>query len=160
MYMKGIDVLKLRGTHNKINHRLLRWQSAVNKRMHRLSQKESLPLQHFEKNLFCMHNEREIFQCLSSLIKTEPVFNCATAKMLNTLLDCTNRSQIAAAQDEYFELIQYMLEASVDPKMEKQPSYFYQAMRAFKTIVKILKESSLNQQWPFIFRFTFDFISS
>ena len=33
-------------------------------------------------------------------------------------------------------------------------------MVAFKSMIRILKESSFNHQWPFIFRFTFDFVSS
>jgi hypothetical protein len=34
--------------------------------------------------------------------------------MLNILIDNTNRSQIYAAQDEYFELVKYMI--SLEPE--------------------------------------------
>jgi hypothetical protein len=40
------------------------------------------------------------------------------------------------------------------------PRFVYESMVAFKSMIRVLKESSFNHQWPFIFRFTFDFISS
>ena len=33
-------------------------------------------------------------------------------------------------------------------------------MQAFKSMIRILKETSFNAAWSFIFNFTFDFISS
>lgn len=51
-----------------------------------------------------------------------------------------------------------MLESCNDQSV--QPKFLYEAMLAFKSMIRILKESLFNQQWPFIFRFTFDYVSS
>lgn len=106
--MKGVDVLKLRGTHTKINRRVGKLQDTINKKLSHIinQQKENHPSsEHEQKNYFCVINEREIFQCLAFLIKTEPVFNLTASSMLNILIDHTNRSQIHDSQDEYFDLV-------------------------------------------------------
>jgi hypothetical protein len=56
--------------------------------------KETENTQQQVKHLFCVVNEREIFACVSSLIRTakESVFYLLAAEMLNVLIDHTNRS--------------------------------------------------------------------
>lgn len=61
--MKGVDVLKLRNTHNRINTKLTKLQDIVTKKLTHIvtQQKEYTPMNNKEKNYFCVVNEREIF---------------------------------------------------------------------------------------------------
>lgn len=88
-FMKGVDVLKLRNTHNKINTQFKKLEEGVNKRLHKIvtQQKEHAHMDLNEKNYFCVVNEREIFGCLAYSIKTQPVFNLIASQMLNILIE-------------------------------------------------------------------------
>lgn len=110
-----------------------------------------------ERHLFCEENEREIFQFLQNVLRTDPRLRVVAIEILNVLIDNSSRQQIVSNQEDYFELVHFMLEL---PDCQKECRQFTETMKAFKSVIWLLKEDSLTHHFPFIMNFIQDFISS
>ena len=105
--------------------------------------------------IFCLVNERELFQNVHQLIldnlgsgeaskafdKTQ--FLATGYSMLSILLEHTERSQVQENEAEYMSLTFEMLK-----KTKLAPAAEEECLRAFNILLRILRPSTFAESWP------------